>query len=283
MDIDTGDVPKDAEITEEYIAALNIDLAAAGLTFSDVKGMKVGDVVKLYLSLTSDGEIKTEDTSNSRTVSLVTLDADGNEVSSRDITDKLNDFYAQSSFVAKDGLLYMYSEIWKENSDEPEMTLMTLDMDSLDTKQYTLGSQMSYVTSTGDGTVVGVIADEEGYSVKLWDTEKGEFSKTVGTISSWIENNIEPAGENAFCYVCDGSLYKFDISDEKQEKIFKFMDLDISSDYVTGLWWKDDENVVAVTNDYSGKDSRTEINYLTRKNAEDVKHVLVQIRQQKLQ
>lgn len=49
------------------------------------------------------------------------------------------------------------------------------------------------------------------------------------------------------------------------------MDLDISSDYVTGLWWKDDENVVAVTNDYSGKDSRTEINYLTRKNAEDVK------------
>ena len=148
---------------------------------------------------------------------------------------------------------------------------MTLDMDSLDTKQYTLGSQMSYVTSTGDGTVVGVIADEEGYSVKLWDTEKGEFSKAVGTISSWIENNIEPAGENAFCYVCDGSLYKFDISDEKQEKIFKFMDLDISSDYVTGLWWKDDENVVAVTNDYSGKDSRTEINYLTRKNAEDVK------------
>ena len=233
--------------------------------------MKVGDVVKLYLSLTSDGEIKTEGTSNSRTVSLVTLDADGNEVSSRDITDKLNDFYAQSSFVAKDGLLYMYSEIWKENSDEPEMTLMTLDMDSLDTKQYTLGSQMSYVTSTGDGTVVGVIADEEGYSVKLWDTEKGEFSKAVGTISSWIENNIEPAGENAFCYVCDGSLYKFDISDEKQEKIFKFMDLDISSDYVTGLWWKDDENVVAVTNDYSGKDSRTEINYLTRKNAEDVK------------
>ena len=271
MDIDTGDVPKDAEITEEYIAALNIDLAAVGLSFSDVKGMKVGDVVKLYLSLTSDGEIKTEGTSNSRTVSLVTLDADGNEVSSRDITDKLNDFYAQSSFVAKDGLLYMYSEIWKENSDEPEMTLMTLDMDSLDTKQYTLGSQMSYVTSTGDGTVVGVIADEEGYSVKLWDTEKGEFSKAVGTISSWIENNIEPAGENAFCYVCDGSLYKFDISDEKQEKIFKFMDLDISSDYVTGLWWKDDENVVAVTNDYSGKDSRTEINYLTRKNAEDVK------------
>lgn len=271
MDIDTGDVPKDAEITEEYIAALNIDLAAVGLSFSDVKGMKVGDVVKLYLSLTSDGEIKTEGTSNSRTVSLVTLDADGNEVSSRNITDKLNDFYAQSSFVAKDGLLYMYSEIWKENSDEPEMTLMTLDMDSLDTKQYTLGSQMSYVTSTGDGTVVGVIADEEGYSVKLWDTEKGEFSKAVGTISSWIENNIEPAGENAFCYVCDGSLYKFDISDEKQEKIFKFMDLDISSDYVTGLWWKDDENVVAVTNDYSGKDSRTEINYLTRKNAEDVK------------
>ncbi len=271
MDIDTGDVPKDAEITEEYIAALNIDLAAAGLSFSEVKGMKVGDVVKLYLSLTSDGEIKTEDTSNSRTVSLVTLDADGNEVSSRNITDKLNNFYAQSSFVAKDGLLYMYSEIWKENSDEPERTLMTLDMDSLDTKQYTLSSQMAYVTSTGDGTVVGVIADEEGYSVKLWDTEKGEFSKAVGTISSWIENNIEPAGENAFCYVCDGSLYKFDISDEKQEKIFKFMDLDISSDYVTGLWWKDDEHVVAVTNDYSGKDSRTEINYLTRKNAEDVK------------
>ena len=75
---------------------------------------------------------------------------------------------------------------------------MPLDMDSLDTKQYTLSSQMAYVTSTGDGTVVGVIADEEGYSVKLWDTEKGEFSKAGGTISSWIENNIEPAGENAF-------------------------------------------------------------------------------------
>ena len=271
-----GDIPGDAAITEEYLQQLNIDLSSVGLAFSDISDMTVSEVVSLYRQLTSDEEPDSAGTDD-MTTTLVTLDAEGNEISSNDISSKLQSIYPQYSAWDAEGNIYLYSQIWEEVSGEYQNTdnIMTLiNASSLETESIHLEehSEIAGMTCTKNGKLTAVIYDDEGNcSVKTWDKEKKSFTGDKdNTISAMWTQDIYPADENHFYYTCDGTLYDYNLTEKKDEKLLKFLDWNISADNISGICYIDEEHMLIISENYTEEETTIVLNKLTRVKASEL-------------
>lgn len=261
-------------ITEEYLELLGIDLEEFGLVFDDVKELTVGEVVDMYDALTSDGDSGEEYyyDDNGKTY-LVTVDAEGKETSSKDVSEAMKDCYPYSYMLGKDGKIYMQTEvIIGADMDTWEMCMFSLDTESGEVEQYTVGtSEVLGMTATGDGQIVVAKYDDEGeVCIDTWDMEKNKLSgKNEDKLDvMWMESMYAGEGDTFF-YSVDNTLYTYDLSEQKNTKLFKLVDWNITADNVSWIGGTE-ENLIVLTEMYGSSNWAVTLNLMTRVKAADI-------------
>lgn len=268
------DISEDDLITEDIIAQLGYNLEEAGLEFSDVEGMKVSEFIQIYNQLTGNTE---EDgyIDNSKYY-LVTIDAEGNEVSSTDITASL-DSVSIYNCVWSGETAYSIISNWNEETDEEYSTLVTLDAKTGEISAQQTNEVVEQIMVTGNGTLLGLgYNDDYDYVLKKYDTDTQTFSdiKDSALTGYWVES-AAPAGDNSFCYVCDNNLYLYDLSTNKDTKLLSFVDCNISGDNYPVISYTDEEHITVLAEDYSTDTESYTLNKLTRVKTADLKEKTV--------
>lgn len=272
---DLGDIPENAVITEEYIQRLNIDLESVGLEFRDINSMTVAQVIELYKQLISDNETEVQPDYEDFTAALITVDSDGKEVSSKDISQQMTIYFsAYYSAFDKEGNLYLYNERWSEtDSDALESTMTIFNISSLETETVTIEDmEISSMTSDKNGDILAVVTDEDwNCSIAKWDKEKKEFiiDEDASISAMWIDT-LYPGDNDELYYIDEGILYKYDRKKKKDEKLLKFIDCNILSDCIVTISNADEEHINVITSENSFNKSKIVLNKLTRVKASEI-------------
>jgi len=271
---DLGDIPEDAVITEEYVQQLNLDLESVGLQFSDISTMTVKQVVDLYQQLISGDETEPGQSYENVVATLITVDADGKELSSKDISSQLKDCYGSYWTYDKDGNLYMAVEKWDDaNPEKPETSLTIFNTSTQEVETIKLENiQFQDIAATENGDIVAVVLDEEyNCSIVKWDKEKKQFTDGENSSLSamWL-NDIYPADSDSFYYIDEGTLYKYDMNKNKDEQLLKFIDCNISSDRILYVSYGDEEHIDIITGESGSGAEKLVLNRLTRVKASEI-------------
>ncbi len=273
--IDLGDIPEGAAITEEYIQQLNLDLESVGLKFSELNGMTVKQVVDLYQQLASGDEPNHTDNNYENIVTtLITVDADGKELSSKDISSQLKEPFGSGFVFDKDGNLYIYSQEWdKIDSDKSENYLTIFNISSLESETLKLDDiEIQKIMLTENGDIAAVIMDED-YNCKIvaWDKDKKKFAsgENSSPTAMWIDEIFQADGDNIY-YVNEGILYKYNLKKGKDVQILKFMDWNVSPDRIVDIAHIDEEHLNIITSETSSGKDILMLNKLTRVKASEI-------------
>lgn len=273
--VDLGNISEDATITEEYIQQLNLDLESVGLKFSELNGMTVKQVVDLYQQLISEDKPNNTDNHYENIVTtLITVDADGKEVSSKDISSQLKEPFGSGFAFDKDGNFYIYSQKWDEmTSDRPESYLTIFNIHSLKSETIKLDKiDIERMTITENGDIVSVIMDED-YNCKIvkWDKEKKKFTSPEDSsiTAMWIDEIFPADGDNVY-YINEDILYKYNLKKGKDEQVLKFLDWNISSDRIIDISYVDEEHLNVITRETSSGKDIIMLNKLTRVKASEI-------------
>ena len=272
---DLGDIPEDAVITEEYIQRLNIDLESVGLEFRDINSLTIAQVIELYRQLVSDNEAESQPDYEGFSASLITVDSDGKEISSKDISQQMMIYFSAYDFAFdSEGNLYLYSQRWSEaDSDVLESTMTIFNMSSLETETVTIENmEIISMTSDKNGDIFAVVTDEDwNCSIAEWDKEKKKFiSEEDSSISAMWIDSLYPGDNDDLYYIDEGILYKYDREKKKDEKLLKFIDCDILSDCVVTISNADEEHINVITCENSFHKSKIVLNKLTRVKASEI-------------
>lgn len=269
------DIPEDAEITEEFLDRLGINLSEIDLEFSDVKGMTVKEVVELYMQLTGDDSEPVEEYDYNMQTFIVTLDENGNEISSKDISEYFTEYY--SITMDNNGVLYCISpSMGMGDKEEFSTDVLIIDTKSDKIEKKKFNYYVDSVIATDDGTLVGVETNEDYESFLVtWNKDKGTFEEYKDNkINTDNITQMFSAGEKAIAYIDNETLYTFDLDTKKYTKVLKLTNWDIFGDEYPMVVFDDEEHLLIVSASYNwGNNEKDEllINRLTRVDASSVK------------
>lgn len=250
--LDLGDIPEDDSITEEYLSRLGVDLASLELEFSDISGLNVKEFASLYSSITDSDDFIIDSWGNGR-VSLTTVDAKGSEISSLDITEHFKDISSLYAAYDKEGNIYIYNQKWTSFENHREITEYSILKVSLETGEAVktvIDEEINALFSvpSGDVAVIAYNTNTGKNSVKIWDKEKNSFSDKEGALSAVFFKEAYAAYDDKFYYT-DGSmdaLYCYDLSEQKDEEVLKFIDWDISENDIPLISYVDDTHITMI-------------------------------------
>jgi len=250
--LELGDIPEDDTITEEYLSRLGVDLASLELEFSDISGLSVKEFAALYESLTDSGSYIAEAWGNGR-VSLITVDAAGNEISNLDITEYFTDITSLYAAYDKEENIYMYNQKLMSSENHLqiiEYSILKVNLQTGEAKSSVIDGEINALFSVPSGEVAAIIDNMNtgNFSVKIWDREKNAFSDKEFSLSSSTFKEAYPAYDDSFYYT-DGNmdtLYCYDLSEQKDEEVLKFIDWDISENDMPVISYIDDTHITMV-------------------------------------
>jgi ABC-type glycerol-3-phosphate transport system substrate-binding protein len=223
---------------------------------------KDGNLI-LVLNTYVPGETE-EDYTQSYT--LKKYDKDGNEIFSSDLTQLIvteNSSYIQYVTLDGEGNIYLSngeSKIWVLDGQGNQLC-------TIDVKNYMQG----FGTSK-EGKVIAAVYDNE----KMIFQEVDLTNKSLGSVYDNIPvsngNYNIMKGINKGCMVSSGnSLYEYDFDTKKSEELLNWIDCDMNCDSISAFAPLEDGRILAITRDYSGENSTTELVYLTKKPSSEVK------------
>ena len=247
--LDLGDIPENDDITEEYLSELNVDLADLGLDFDDISGLSVKEFATLYKSLTDSGTYISDAWGNG-TVLLTTVDAEGNEKSSINITDNFKDIRSCSAGYDNEGNMYMYNEKWAVSENHQYITeyfILKINLKTGETEKFVLDEELDTLFAVASGDIVAITysGNSGKPAVKIWDKEKNAFSDKEMNLSASTFEEAYPAYDDMFYYTDNGTdnLYLYDLSEGKDEQVLRFIDWDIS-DNMSMISYIDENHMV---------------------------------------
>lgn len=232
--LNLGDIPGDAAVTEEYLAQLNIDLAALELNFSEISGLTMGEFAALYDSLTNNENTSSETWDNG-TVSLITIDADGNQVSNLDITANFKNMTCNLAAYDNEGNIYMYTQTITVSDNHQRVSghsILKINLSTGESENTAIDFEPASFFCLSSGELVAAAEDfnTNNTTLKVWDKEKKSFSDIDTEFSYFEFSNAYPIDNNSFYYINDTAtdLYIYNLSEKRKEEVLKFEDWDIS-------------------------------------------------------
>jgi ABC-type glycerol-3-phosphate transport system substrate-binding protein len=222
---------------------------------------KDGNLVFVLYSYT-EGENPEDYT---QTYILKKYDKDGNEILNKDLTELMSgtdSMYVQYLTTDDEGNIYLSngdSKIWVVDGSGND--LFNLDIDNY----------ISTMGTTKEGKVV----------IATYDADKmvfREVDKTSKALGATYENIPNPYGSFTLvkgvekgCLINSGnSLYEYDLETQTAKEILNWIDCDIDSDRIAAVSGLEDGRILALTRDYSGETTKSDMVYLSKKKASEV-------------
>ncbi len=247
------------KVTEEYLEANDIDLDSVGLEFNDVKDLNIAEFNKLYAQLSGEEPNGDEEPSEdevaieSMKTFMVTVDNEGKELSSEDISDQLGDSYLYDGILC-DGIYYVKETEYSDDFEDVTTYIYELDFKNKKCEKNLIeeNDELNYLVSTGNGDLVGIFSTDDGMILKNFDKEKKSFKKIKDSeLTGYWVDGCGTASDDNFYYLCDGSMYLYDIKKNKDTELVTFRDWDVSGDDYNLVSFKDEKHFTILTNAYS--------------------------------
>lgn len=197
---------------------------------------------------------------------LKKFDKDGNELMAKNLDELMKDageygMYIQYLTIDDDGNLYLSngeSKVWALDGSGNE--LFTIDSDG-------------YITALGtskEGKVVICAYEQDKVVLR-------EIDKTSKALGATYENVPNPYGnlsllkgvEKGFLINSGNSLFEYDLDTQTSKEILNWIDSDIDSNYIVSVTGLEDGRILALTRDWSGENTKSDIVYLTKTKASE--------------
>ncbi|MBQ3561771.1 MAG: extracellular solute-binding protein [Oscillospiraceae bacterium] len=189
------------------------------------------------------------------TVSAVKLDENGKEA--EEIPLVKTEAYIDSAILGADGNWYLggYNGIYVYGKDGTEL----FKMENINNNG---------LITLSDGRVAAAMWDEGGYALKVIDSAKKGFGEKI-KIPEDAYNFSSGSGGYDILYRTEASLFGYDIETETEEKLLSWLECDINSDEVNGVYVGEDGTVKVISNSWS--DGTTSLITVEKVPAEEVK------------
>lgn len=293
-------VPEYKELTEEsdlsnlvisnnmiYYTTWTYD-EATQMSSSSIKGMEIGQ---------TEGKVLPIQLTQDESVSMMNADKDGNlyvVISSYTQGENPED-YSQSFILKKfdkDGneLLAKTMDELMKDAGEYGMYIQYLTIDDEgnlylsngDSKIWVLdGSGNELFTIDTDGYISALGTSKEGkVAICVYEQDKvvlREIDKTTKALGATYENVPNPYGnlsllkgvEKGFLINSGNSLFEYDLDKQTSKEILNWIDSDIDSNYIVSVTGLDDGRILALTRDWSGENTKSDMVYLTKTKASE--------------
>lgn len=211
------------------------------------------DTVPLVSGDATDEELARQE--RDMTYSIKKLAADGTEVFETDVTEYLHmdviNSYPQRMFTDQEGSLYIsnnVSYIWVFDKEGNH----TADIDLSRIKGY-----VSAVNILPDGRLGVAHQGSSGMQIEVYNSDKGQFSETLGNLPSNCYNSNLAAGPNGGVLLNgNSSLYEYNPETQEYTELVKWSDCDINSNSIQEIATLADGRIAVYCSDWSaGTDS----------------------------
>lgn len=201
-----------------------------------------------------------EDFSNMNPMSsfyLTKRDRDDKEVYSIDITSYLymdsENSYIQYAVEDKDGNLFLCngsSYIWVFDRDGNHLGDIKLDSNSQ------FGNYINAFGVMQDGRAAYIQNANNSMILHVYDAEKKDFSETYDNLPTDCWNtSITPGISDGILLCGQSALYEYNTTQKEYKEITRWLDADLSGDYVGGVYPLKDGNLAVYYNDWGASES----------------------------
>lgn len=234
---------------DESVSMMNVD--------------KDGNLV-IVISSYTQGE-NPEDYTQS--IILKKFDKDGKELMAKNLNEVMKDtgeygLYIQYLTIDDEGNIYLSngeSKIWVLDGSGNE--LFTIDSDGY----------ISALGTSKEGKVVICVYEQDKVVLR-------EIDKKSKALGASYENVPNPYGnisllkgvEKGFLINSGNSLFEYDLDTQKYKEILNWIDCDIDSNYIVSVMGLEDGRILALTRDWSGENTKSDIIYLTKTKSSEV-------------
>lgn len=195
---------------------------------------------------------------------LNTYKTDGTEVSSLDITglgDGMEYFYVQ--YLAADAQGNLYLAVG-------ESDILILDKDGKQKGKVTCESWVNNLFLLPNGKAAVSYWSNEGKCVLAEvDASSNSLGKTYQNVPD-SNYGLVAADEKTLFVLSGNSLYKYDMETETSEEELNWINCDINGDNIRAVVPLEDGRILAVSQDWSEEEAKTELVYLTKKPLSEV-------------
>lgn len=242
------------EEAEEYFTTNEADFMQNGYTY--------GSLLMQY-ELTEANYI--------RHMYIKKYDTSGNEISNMEITSYTGNGYCDALGIDAEGYVYLALEEYTDTSSSSYILVNDKDgnnVGKIDT-QY-----VSRFVSLKDGSCGYLSWGTEGdsYSLSVLDGATAKVSEEISLGSSYVDKCIQ-IDDHTFMYKDDRSLSTYDLETQESHEYLKWMDCNISSNYVSDFGILSDGRVVAYIQSYDSNGTNVDIAILNEVSAEEANSV----------
>ena len=189
---------------------------------------------------------------------------DGTELSSQDVTSLGNGmeyFYVQYSATDAEGNIYLAIG---------ENDVFILDKDGNQKGKVTCENWVNSLVVLPNGKVAVSFWKNDGSTVlSEIDAATNSFGKSYKNLPQ-SNNGFITLDEKYLLVLGSSALYKYDITTESYEEELNWVNSDINGDYVQSVSALEDGRLLVVYRDWNSEESKTELIYLSKKDAAEV-------------
>lgn len=200
-------------------------------------------------------------------VTLKKFDKDGKELMAKNLEEVLKDtgefgMYIQYLTLDDEGNIYLSngdSKIWVLDNSGNELFTISTD------------SYISAMGTSKEGKVVACVYEQDKVLLR-------EIDKTSKALGASFENVPDLYGnlsllkgvEKGFLVNSGNTLYEYDLDTQEKKEILNWIDCDIDSNSLAAIVGLEDGRIFAVTRDWSGENTKSDIVYLTKTKSSEV-------------
>ncbi|WP_180272612.1 ABC transporter substrate-binding protein [Konateibacter massiliensis] len=220
-----------------------------------------GNLVGILYSYTQ-GE-KEED--YTQTYILKKYSPDGSEILSMDLTQMMSGVdSAYVQYLAIDG----ENNIYLSNGDS---TIWVVDGSGNEVCTISVDSWINSMGTTKEGKVVVALYGENGIVMQDVDIAAKALGKTYENVPNSNGGFSILKGIEKGCLISTGNtLFSYDFDTQTSTEVLNWIDSDIDSNYILGMAVLEDGRLFAITREYNGDQTKSEMVYLTKKKSSEV-------------